>query len=36
MENARKEAGEAGRAAAVLNKVLVEGMADHSGVDDTQ
>ncbi|TVY45026.1 Pre-rRNA-processing protein [Lachnellula subtilissima] len=36
MEIARKEAGEVGRAAAVLNKVLVEGMADYSGgVDDT-
>jgi len=36
MENAKKEGGEAGRAAAVLNKVLLEGMADYSGVDDTQ
>ena len=34
--NAKKEAGEAGRAAAVLTKVLREGMADYSGVDDTQ
>ncbi|KAF4624402.1 hypothetical protein G7Y89_g13768 [Cudoniella acicularis] len=34
--NAKKEAGEAGRAAAVLSKVLRDGMADYSGVDDTQ
>jgi pre-rRNA-processing protein IPI1 len=33
--NAKKEAGEAGRAAAVLAKVLQEGMNDYSGVDDT-
>ncbi|TVY83142.1 Pre-rRNA-processing protein ipi1 [Lachnellula suecica] len=31
MENARKEAGEAGRAAVVLKKVLVDGMADYNG-----
>jgi pre-rRNA-processing protein IPI1 len=36
MANAKKEAGEAGRAAAVLAKVLKEGMADYSDVDDTQ
>lgn len=36
MENAKKEGGEAGRAAAVLAKVLKEGMADYSEVDDTQ
>ncbi|KAE9379995.1 hypothetical protein N431DRAFT_325150 [Stipitochalara longipes BDJ] len=36
MANAKKEGGEAGRAAAVLAKVLKEGMADYSGVDDTQ
>ncbi|KAF8853161.1 hypothetical protein BDZ45DRAFT_677864 [Acephala macrosclerotiorum] len=36
VENARKEGGEAGRAAAVLAKVLKEGMADYSAVDDTQ
>jgi pre-rRNA-processing protein IPI1 len=35
MGNAKKEGGEAGRAAAVLAKVLREGMADYSGVDDT-
>ena len=34
--NAKKEAGEAGRAAAVLTKVLKDGMSDFSGVDDTQ
>ncbi|KAH8684294.1 Rix1 complex component [Tricladium varicosporioides] len=34
--NAKKEAGEAGRAAAILSKVLLEGMADYSGVEDTQ
>jgi pre-rRNA-processing protein IPI1 len=34
--NAKKEAGEAGRAAAVLTKVLWDGMSDYSGVDDTQ
>lgn len=34
--NAKKEAGEAGRAAAILTKVLREGMNDYSGVDDTQ
>jgi pre-rRNA-processing protein IPI1 len=34
--NAKKEAGEAGRAAAVLTKVLRDGMSDYSGVDDTQ
>jgi pre-rRNA-processing protein IPI1 len=32
----KKEAGEAGRAAAVLTKVLKEGMFDYSGVSDTQ
>lgn len=36
VEIARKEGGEAGRAAAVLAKVLKEGMADYSAVDDTQ
>jgi pre-rRNA-processing protein IPI1 len=36
VENARKEGGEAGRAAAVLTKVLKEGMSDFDGVDDTQ
>lgn len=36
VELAKKEAGEAGRAAAVLTKVLLEGMSDCSGVDDTQ
>jgi pre-rRNA-processing protein IPI1 len=35
VENAKKEGGEAGRAAAVLAKVLKEGMDDYSGVDDT-
>jgi pre-rRNA-processing protein IPI1 len=35
VENAKKEGGEAGRAAAVLTKVLREGMADYSGVGDT-
>ena len=35
--NAKKEAGEAGRAAAVLTKVLRDGMSDYNGVfDDTQ
>ncbi|KAH6679126.1 pre-rRNA-processing protein-like protein ipi1 [Halenospora varia] len=34
--NAKKEAGEAGRAASLLSKVLLEGMADYSGVEDTQ
>ena len=34
--NAKKEAGEAGRAAAVLTKALGDGMSDYSGVDDTQ
>ncbi len=36
MGNAKKEGGEAGRAAAVLAKVLKEGMADYSDVNDTQ
>ncbi len=36
VENARKEGGEAGRAAAVLTKVLRDGMADYSGAGDTQ
>ena len=35
IENAKKEAGEAGRAAAVVTKVLRDGMSDYSGVDDT-
>jgi pre-rRNA-processing protein IPI1 len=35
VENAKKEGGEAGRAAAVLAKMLKEGMDDYSGVDDT-
>lgn len=35
IENAKKEAGETGRAAAVLNKVLVGGMLDYSGTNDT-
>jgi pre-rRNA-processing protein IPI1 len=30
----KKEAGEAGRAAAVLSKVVREGMADYGGIDD--
>ncbi|RDL37017.1 Uncharacterized protein BP5553_04450 [Venustampulla echinocandica] len=34
--NAKKEAGEAGRSASVLSKVLLEGMADYESVDDTQ
>lgn len=33
---AKKEAGEAGRAAAMLTKVLKEGMFDYGDVDDTQ
>ncbi|KAJ8067401.1 hypothetical protein OCU04_004752 [Sclerotinia nivalis] len=36
VEHAKREAGEAGRAAAVLTKVLRDGMNDYSGVDDTQ
>lgn len=36
LENVKKEAGEAGRAAAVLSKALREGMVDYSGIDDTQ
>ena len=36
IENARKEGGETGRAAAALTKVLREGMNDYTGVDDTQ
>ncbi|KUJ23433.1 uncharacterized protein LY89DRAFT_680188 [Mollisia scopiformis] len=36
VEIAKKEGGEAGRAATVLAKVLKEGMADYSAVDDTQ
>jgi pre-rRNA-processing protein IPI1 len=36
ISNAKKEGGEAGRAAAVLTKVLRDGMSDYSGVDDTQ
>lgn len=36
VENAKKEGGEAGRAAAVLTKVLMEGMADYDVSDDTQ
>ncbi|KAE8441706.1 rRNA processing protein [Mollisiaceae sp. DMI_Dod_QoI] len=36
VENAKKEGGEAGRAAAVLAKVLKEGMADYSAGNDTQ
>jgi len=35
VENARKEGGETGRAAAALAKVLQDGMSDYSGVDDT-
>jgi pre-rRNA-processing protein IPI1 len=35
VDNARKEGGEAGRAAAVLVKILRDGMSDYSGVDDT-
>jgi pre-rRNA-processing protein IPI1 len=35
LTNAIKEGGEVGRAAAVLTKVLKEGMADYSGADDT-
>lgn len=34
VEGAKKEGGEVGRAAAVLVKVLKEGMADFSAVDD--
>ncbi|KAG9237048.1 pre-rRNA-processing protein-like protein ipi1 [Amylocarpus encephaloides] len=34
ISTAQKEAGEAGRAAAVLSKVLREGMTDYSGIDD--
>jgi pre-rRNA-processing protein IPI1 len=34
--NAKKDAGEAGRAAAVLTKVLRNGMSGYTGVDDTQ
>ena len=36
IENAKKEAGEAGRAAALLTKTLKDGMSGYSGVDDTQ
>ncbi|KAM3064889.1 rRNA processing protein [Clarireedia jacksonii] len=36
VESAKKEGGEVGRAAAVLTKVLRDGMDDYSGVDDTQ
>jgi len=36
VENSRKAGGETGRAAAVLTKVLRDGMNDYSGVDDTQ
>jgi len=36
VENSRKEGGETGRAAAVLTKVLRDGMDDYSGFDDTQ
>jgi pre-rRNA-processing protein IPI1 len=35
ISNAKKEAGEAGRAAAVLAKVVRDGMSDYAGVDDT-
>ncbi|KAL3418818.1 pre-rRNA-processing protein IPI1 [Phlyctema vagabunda] len=35
IENAKKAAGESGRAAAVLTKVLKEGMDDYEVVDDT-
>lgn len=35
VEIAKKEGGEAGRAAAVLAKLLKEGMADYSAFDDT-
>lgn len=34
--DAKKEAGEAGRAAAILTRVLKQGMKDFSGVEDTQ
>lgn len=34
VEHAKKEAGEAGRVATVLSKVLKDGMADYSGVDE--
>lgn len=34
-ENAKREAGEAGRAAAVLGKVLREGLKDYGGVENT-
>jgi pre-rRNA-processing protein IPI1 len=33
--NARKEAGEAGRAAAVLMKVVKDGMNDYNDVENT-
>jgi len=35
VEGAKKEGGEVGRAAAVLAKVLKDGMADFSAIDDT-
>lgn len=33
VENAKKEGGEVGRAAAILSKILAEGMVDFDGVD---
>lgn len=35
IENALKEGGEAGRAAAVLQRVLLDGMRDYNGTHDT-
>jgi pre-rRNA-processing protein IPI1 len=35
VERVKKEAGEAGRSAAVLAKVIQDGMADYNGVNDT-
>lgn len=36
IDRVKKEAGEAGRSAAVLAKVVRDGMADYSSIDDTQ
>ena len=36
IERVKKEAGEAGRSAAVLAKVVRDGMADYCSIDDTQ
>ena len=35
IERAKKEGGEAGRLAAVLAKVIRDGMASYSSIDDT-